>query len=280
MAFSLRTQQILDGLERVPDHPLKLVVKRSIIDAMTAADQFAAKKNELAKTGTLTERGQHQALRDSLVHQYGKDLARARDPITKARKDIKARRDALVIKAVDPANIAAALERQEIRAWLRTLDLNARQSVALTTKDRRVIEAMVTAPPELSGFDGNLARLAEQVEERYMELTYGDEIAAIKSMEAVVDEGDAAIGAARVLIQGVTDLDDRDFNLLMRPIEQKIGAPWLLKSNGSGGVERVMVVEVTNGVASYRDASANDLSTGVYYKDAAEYQTAQGLAAA
>jgi hypothetical protein len=63
-------------------------------------------------------------------------LARAKQPVVKARKEIKARRDALVIKAVDPTNIAAALERQEIRQWLRSLDLSARQAVALTTQDR------------------------------------------------------------------------------------------------------------------------------------------------
>ena len=77
----------------------------------------------------------------------------------------------MTIKAIDPTNLAAALERQEMRAWLRTLDLNARQAIALTTTDRWVIEAMVTAPPELSGFEGDLARVVTEVEHRYLEMT-------------------------------------------------------------------------------------------------------------
>lgn len=270
--ISARTQSLLD---RVPVHAIAATVKTSIVDALGAAESFAAKKAELETSGTLTARGQRQALRDALVHQYGKDLARAREPIAKVRKDIAARRDAMKVKAVDKTDIAGALERQEIRAYLRTLDANARQTLAMTTTNVQLLEALVTAPPELSGFDGNLAHIADQIEQRYFELAYADEISAITSMEAVIAEGDAAVSIARGMFQGTMGMEEREFENFMVPIERRANAPWLLKQDGSSSV---LVVEMENGLANYRPATDSDLSNGVFYENLAAYQDARQAA--
>nr|WP_165128488.1 hypothetical protein [Bradyrhizobium sp. 6(2017)]QIG98191.1 hypothetical protein G6P99_42360 [Bradyrhizobium sp. 6(2017)] len=64
------------------------------------------------------------------------------------------------------------------------------------------------------------------------------------------------------------------------PIESDVGRPWLLKSGAKpDGSDRIMVVSVSNGVASYHEASDEESAAGVYYKDAAEYSAAQGVAA-
>src|SRR4051794_24496771 len=214
MSISPHIQGFLD---RVPDHSIAPVLKSSIVDALTAADGFAASKVELARAGTMTELGQRQALRDALVSNFGKTIGRARDPITKAKKEIQDRRAAMKIKAVDPSNIAAALERQEIRAYVRGLAPGDRQSLAMTTKDPRLLEAMVTAPPELSGFTSmkNFAQLIEQIEARYFELNYGPEIAAVQALEDVVAEADAAVQVARNSVQSTVGMDDRTFNQIM-----------------------------------------------------------------
>jgi hypothetical protein len=275
MSISERTKHILDGIDsRIPDHPLKATVKNSIINALSAAEKFAAKKAELERSETLTPRGRHQALLDSLVNQYGKDLVRARAPIAKARKEIESRRSALVIKEADPANLAAALERQEIRTWLRSLDLGQRQTMLATTTDRRILEAALAAPPELSGIAGNLAHLADQIEERFVEMIHGPEIASIKFTEALLDEGEAGLGVARVLTQGVTELNDREFESLMRPVEIR---PWLMRSPGDDAV-RVVEVSPDGKSATYRRADENDIANGVYYRSNAEYFAAQGMA--
>jgi hypothetical protein len=187
----------------------------------------------------------------------------------------------LVIKAVDPINVVAELQRQEIRNWLRSLDLSGRQLVAKTTKDQRVLEAMVTAAPELSGIVGDhLGPLADEIEARYLELTYGPEIAEIKAIEEVLAEADAAIQVARQSLQMNSEMSERDFDRLMKPIEQGVGRPWLLKTGvRPDGADHVMVVTVNNGVASYHEASNEEQTAGVYYKDAAEYRAAQGIAA-
>jgi hypothetical protein len=190
-------------------------------------------------------------------------------PVAKARAEIKSRRDALVVKAVDPTNLAAALERQEIRAWVRSLDLGVRQSVVLATKDRRILEAMLTAPPELSGIANPKA--AAEIEARYLELEYPSELVAIEALDSVVAEAEAALHVARNEMRSVVDIDmhQHDFDELMRPVETH--RPWLTKDG-------LQVVEVLpDGRAGYRKATETDIANGVKYENLAAYQAAQGL---
>src|SRR5258706_3249789 len=188
MNISPRTKTLLDRLPK--DHPLTPSMRTAMVAALATAEQFSGHKIALASDGRMTQLGQRQALTDALTGKYGKALVRAKAPVVKARKEIEAELAALVIKPVDPANVAAALERQEIRAWVRTLDLGVRQSVVLATKDRRILEAVESAPPELSGFAGDAA-LASKIEDRYIELTYPDRLASIEAKNAVVAEAEA-----------------------------------------------------------------------------------------
>jgi hypothetical protein len=59
--------------------------------------------------------------------------------------DTKARRAAFTIPAPDPANLAAAMERQEIRAHIRTLKPAERLPFALQSKDQRIVAAAAAA---------------------------------------------------------------------------------------------------------------------------------------
>jgi hypothetical protein len=266
MSVSPRTKTLLD---RVPDHPLAPSMRTAMIAALAASEQFSGHKIALASDGRMTALGQRQALTDALTGKYGKALARAKAPVVKARKEIEAERAALVIKPVDPANVAAALERQEIRAWVRTLDLGVRQSVVLATTDRRILEAVVSAPPELSGFAGDAA-LASKIEDRYIELTYPDKLASIEAKNDVVSEAEASMHIARNELRSVIDLHSHDFDELMRPVETL--RPWLMDDDRQ-------VCEVgADGKPNYRPANETDLAHGVRYENFDAYKAAQGLA--
>jgi hypothetical protein len=271
MTISPRAQSLLD---RVPkDHPLSAPMRDAVIAALAAGEQFAGHKIALQSDDRMTPKGRSQALRDSLTQNHGKQWARAKAPVAKARKEITSRRDALTIKALDPTNFAAALERQEIRAWVRQLDLGIRQSVVLGSNDKRILEAIVSAPPELSGFDGS-AELAGKVEARYFELVFPDELAAIEAMDAVVSEAEAAMGVAYndLRIAYAPDMHPRDFDDLMKPAVETI-KPWLIDG-------RRQVCETgADGKPTYRKATEADLADGVEYKNYDEYKAAQGLAA-
>lgn len=132
----------------------------------------------------------------------------------------------------------------------------------------------MTAPPELSGFTGHLAGVVDQVEQRF-ELTYGDEVAEINALDAVVAEAEMALQIARQDLGQVLELDGREFEVVMRPIEQGVGWPWLLQNAGD---QRIQVVKVSaEGTASYRPATPAHIAAGAYCRDFAEYRAAQGL---
>jgi hypothetical protein len=269
MTISQKTQWLLDRLPK--DHPLAPSMRDAMIAAAAASEAFAGHKIALRSDRRMTDLGRRDALKDAITQNYGKQWAAAKAPIAKARAEIASRRAALTVKAVDPSNLAAALERQEIRAWVRSLDLTVRQSVVLASKDKRILEAMLTAPPELSGIVNPKA--AAEIENRYVEVVYPGELLLIEAADSVVAEAEAALYVARNEMRAVVDVDMRpeDFNELMRPVETH--KPWLT-SDGK------QVVEVDGaGRASYRPASETDIANGVQYNDLAEFKAAQGLAA-
>jgi hypothetical protein len=278
MTISERTQGLV---ARVPDHPFAPTVKAAMAEMIGAAESFATKKSELIRAGKLTPLGLKDALRDNLSETM-KSLVRARKPVEQAQSEIKKRRTALTRKEADPTNVVAALDRQERRAWLRSLNDAQRQSILLTTSDDRLVEAAVTAPMGLSGFSGDImARVFAEVEERYIEMQHGPEVAAIAELAAVVAEGDAAAQIARNMVQQETGMDDREFTRIVEPIDRRASAPWLLKTSGSStSPERIMVVNLTaEGHATYREATKADLIDGVYYENADAYRQAQAAGA-
>jgi hypothetical protein len=262
MNISPRTKTLLD---RLPNHPLSALMRTAMITALAAGEEFAQHKSRLARDGRLTPQGRQEALKAALTNTFGRVLVRAGASVRKARKEITSRRAALTIKPVDPANVSAALERQEIRSWIRQLDLGTRQGVVLSTKDRRILEALLAAPPELSGILD--AGLAEKVEQRYLEVVYPAELAELEAMEAVVAEGETALHIARSDMQTVSDLHAHDFSELMRPIEQNAGRPWLLDGDRQ-------VCEIVDGKPRYRVADDSDRANGVRFENFEAYQRA------
>jgi hypothetical protein len=203
----------------------------------------------------MTELGQRQALKDALIANHGREWARAKAPVAKARREIKAARAALVVKPMDPADLVGAVLRQEIRGWIRSLDVGVRQSVVLGSKDRRVLEAALSAPPELSGITSPSA--ASEIENRYIEIVYPRELAELEAMEAVVSEAEAAVGIAYNELRSTIDIHPRDFDEMMKPVETI--RPLLTN-------DKKQVIEIDGaGKASYRPASQSDIDNGVVY---------------
>jgi hypothetical protein len=242
-------------------------MRAAIINSRPASEGFAGHKIALTSDRRMTELGRRQALQDALTQNHGKAWARAKAPIAKARREIEKRRAALVVKPMDPADLVGAVLRQEIRAWIRSLDVGVRQSVVLATKDRRILEAALSAPPELSGITDPKA--AAEIEERFIEIVYPRELAAIAADDAVVAEAEAACGVSYNEMRSTIDLHPHDFDELMRPIETI--RPWITKDG-------LQVCEpLPNGKASYRKATEADLAFGVQYENLAAWQAAQGL---
>jgi hypothetical protein len=124
--------------------------------------------------------------------------------------------------------------------------------------------------PELSGLAGMPVPVIAQIKERYKEMVYPGELAAIAADNAVVVPAEQAIHMARNEMADTYGVHPLEFDNLMDQIE--VGRPWLTK-------DRKQVVEVDgNGKASYRLATEADLADGVEYENFDAYKAAQGLA--
>jgi sulfur carrier protein ThiS len=284
MNVSHRTQTLLDRLPT--GHPLAPAMRDAMIAALAAAEGFSGHKIALASDRRMTPLGRRQALQEALTANHGKAWARAAAAVQKQRKEITARRDALVIKEVGQS-YAAVHGRWEIRQWLLSLDESARQAVAQATNDVRLLEAMLTAPPQLSGV--NLPALAGKIEQRYREVTYPAELAAIALDDSVVSEAETACTIARNELRSVLDAvevvesvdgvtrhellsvadNPHAFDALMKPVETV--RPWLMDDGKQ-------VCEIgADGKPSYRLATAADREIG-FKGSYDEYKALAGLA--
>jgi hypothetical protein len=279
MNISPLTQKtFLDPFDRLPDHPLKPKMRDAIIAARAASEQFSGRKIALTSDRRRTELGQRQALQEALTQNHGKAWARAKAPVTKARAGITAQSDALVVKPANPAN---AMGDWEIRTWFNAKDIGAKLATALSTTDPEILHALLLKP-ELCGLKGlppviidrRPVPVIDHIKERYKEMVYPTELAAIAADDAVVAEAEAACGMAynemrstldAVVVEvettdGVTRHEllsvadnPRAFDDLMKPVE--IIQPWLTS-------DKKQVIEIVDDKASYRVASADEIENG------------------
>lgn len=259
----------LEGLlARVTDPKMRAAAAKSL----AAAEKLAAKKTELARSGTLTEAGVRAALKDALPTIVREHQAAAA-PIAKLAAQAKAKRDGLGVRSADPTTPAAVIEqanRAEIRAWLRTLPPAEMAQLAMSTEDARILESMLSAPPELVNLRGNQRDLAEKIEQRYLEMTFPAELAEAERLEQAAAEAADVAKVALNEIKAVADVDAHTF----AQIEARIGAPWLIKNTNS-----VQVVDFgDDGKVNYRDASPAEIESGVYYKNETEWRAARAAA--
>ena len=122
-----------------------------------------------------------------------KPLRKAQNAIARARAELAERRDRLRLKQADQTNVVAALERQEIRTWLRSLDQAQRDKLFLGGGERvtpAIAEAVMTAPPALSGVAPSNINL---MKERALEAQFPGEIEALADMERAIEVTERAV---------------------------------------------------------------------------------------
>jgi hypothetical protein len=259
-------------LDRIrADHPKSATVRAAITNAFEASNKFASTKAELAKGGKLTPAGQIDAIRAALPGA-AKLWAAAHSPIAKLAGEAQGRRAALKVRSPEATDLAGAIGAMEVRQFLRSQSPVDRMRVLTSTNDVRILEAALSAAPELSGLTANEASIAKQVEARYFQITSGTDVAELEELESLVDEAQAAIMVARGELRNVVGMDTREFDAVVGPAINSVRA-WLVK-NGDG--KPPLVCEVDDaGAAHYHTASPFELETGTYYKNADEWRASR-----
>jgi hypothetical protein len=83
---------------------------------------------------------------------FARDLRDARKPIDGVRVQIELLESQIKLRPGIPSDIAAVLDRQEMRAIVRALPLAERTAMLLNATDQRIVEAVLQMPAEMSGF--------------------------------------------------------------------------------------------------------------------------------
>jgi hypothetical protein len=113
-------------------------------------------------------------------------LRKAQNAIARARKDVALRRGKLKLKEPDKTNVVAALERQELRAWVHGLSQADRDKIFNGGGERvdpAIVEAVLFAAPELSGVAPSHLNLMRQ---RLLEIQFPGESADLADIEQAI----------------------------------------------------------------------------------------------
>jgi hypothetical protein len=266
---NLRNSQLLQQMQA---HPLK----SSLAKALDIAENFAGDVEFLRLDNNLSNAGRQNA-RSTKLRAAVRDLRDARAPIGELQKKLEAKRAAVSMPKFDPADVVGFLRRQELRQTMRTMDPGPR---TLLLQDPMFQDAMLEQHPALSGLqpqqigadksEGNQDfLLVEAAKKQRLETLFAAQIPEIDDLDKTIAEANMIADIALNDLALHSGMERPAFDEFRKPIETKVGAPWLKRSKDAAGKEIIVVIDVGSHTAPI--ATADQLRDGKYYRDHAEY---------
>jgi hypothetical protein len=254
------------------------------LGAFAAIDALDAAKATIASNPELTDVGRQKQIKESIFRETVPAMHRGQIELAKARQEVETRRAALIPPKADPTDAAAAVRRQEIRAFLRGLDDKGRDAFLKKSKgDAEVTQAIIEQPAALSGVRDSLHDL---ILNEAMEAAYSPEIAELQMLEEAIDVAASAIESGRAEAHAEAAAVDpalRDpdhFNAIAASVENRTPAPWLQKFQESGA-EVIRALEwddETESKGTWKLATPEQIETGIVAKTRDEYDKLKGAA--
>ncbi|MER9169502.1 hypothetical protein NKI12_19390 [Mesorhizobium australicum] len=253
--MNIRTQQLLS---RIPDHSSSTKLKAAAAACLDVAERFSHRATSINGDPSFTQVGRDKVLTDEALKTFLPGLKEAYRPIAAAFADVKTAKAAISIPAPDPSNVAAALERQEIRALVRSMRPAERMGFLMGAVDERIVDAIISAPGFLAGLSDDQF---SQIRDLAVNRRFGDRVAEIREAEEAAEAAQAAVLVAKNDIRAATGLDERAFD---RMEKQAVITPWLKRYEDG-------ILKVIPGETSYPRATADEIATGKFYASKAEY---------
>ena len=249
-------------LKRYERHPMK----GRIHQALAAAERFGERSSAITSNKDLSEQGRAKEAQAQLRATL-RDIRDAAEPLGELRVKLQTLIAGIKLPAVDKMDLAGALARQEIRAYVKSLSLADRAALLVGDKaDPVFVDAVLELPAPLSGIDPSLY---EKVRETRLEGLHAKESAQAEQITREIEAASAAFALARQDVARATSLPKQEFEQIAAEIESKKNAPWL-KHDNVNGQDRIIVVPFEGGAS--RLATADERRDGKFYRDAAEYR--------
>lgn len=180
--------------------------------ALDLSEAPPRRRAEIAAPGTLTEKGVEQVLRKDLADGYAKDVRNYRGALATQREALNARRAALFTPQFDKTDLIGELQRQELRAWLRSLGPSDRMIAILKDADGVVCEAALAAPATLSGIDVFKSEQREQIKAHFGSVRHAATLAEMDGEAEALQVAEIAVGVAVDAIRAEVGLPPSHFD--------------------------------------------------------------------
>jgi hypothetical protein len=175
---------------------------RSARLARRIAEERLAEAAGILKDERLSKAGKEERLRATHAAAVER-LAVPQKYLAGIQEELKAEREKLAPKGLDPGDAVGAAAGQEYRGYLRALDgaqrLNAVQRVILE-EDQATLTKIVGGPPELSGIT---ATTWNQARAALIQLQHPDRAARVELLEANADALHRAVWSAASIVDEI-----------------------------------------------------------------------------
>jgi hypothetical protein len=260
-----RNESVLKRLERFAEHPAMPKLRDAAANCLAIGEKFANQRQQLERDGHLSEIGRRAKLTEA-TKAHARELREARAPIREQADRIASLRGQIKPVAVDRSDIVSALERAEIRAYVRGLRTQDQITALLKQNDPKILDAVLEMPAALSGVAPEHFQIAKAAREQQL---HGPLLKEIAKLESIVAEADAAAKVARNDLAAASGFDHIDFEKIVGPIESRKQAPWLIKS----GAAVIRVRPEKKGTPELHPlATPDEILDGQYFKDEQEYR--------
>ena len=179
--------------------------------------KLEARKAELDADKTLSPEGRRIKLAEFVKTDLAKHLAWAAKPIRTTLAESQVKRDAFVIPTPDRTDPVAEMRRAEMRTYVRSLQPGERMSAVF---DPAMAEAVLDAPPALSGFKGdNAAAFVGQITDYRREQLFGAKLKALDAADSPYTEANNAVSIVHRELQQASGLHPAEFDNLVKTFE-------------------------------------------------------------
>jgi hypothetical protein len=178
---------IADFLSRLPADS---VHRNTVEIAGGTVDAFRKKVQEIKSNRNYSVEGHRNQIKTAAENPL-KFYAELKKQAASDRAKLDARREDFRLRPLSRDDVVGALDRQEIRAWLRSVPAGERQRHALT--DPTIAAAVASAPAALSGLD---AEIHTRVINAELERQFGPELTILNGESQNLDVVDAVLAVA------------------------------------------------------------------------------------
>ena len=214
-------------------------LERAYLDAIDTPVKVSARHTELKQSGKYTAAGVTDQLKPTAIETV-RPLRKAQHAISRARKEVEARRSKMKLKEPDASDLKSELQRQEIRSWLRSLPQAERDRIFNGGGDRvdpGIAEAVLFAPPELSGVARSNITL---MKDRLLEAQFPGESEELAEIEQAIALTERAVNVCTDEIVKEIGMTKEQLSKLAEPVVREVDSAESLAKPSSTPEERTI----------------------------------------